>query len=318
MDDSQHKQAGPSEEEPYVLKSTIRPAPVKLGLTYQGAILEGYLHISPAKEVRRVHIDKPDGQEVLELYDYRSGRGEIAWRFRARTDRPIKFVAFVGFWTDLGKTSTHFSLEVKAGPPPGGRILICESPFGGSASELAHANLNLIRRELELQANAADELPEDLAPFHMVLLHCQGLRFLTEGAANRVKRYLEAGGRVVLLADHFYLETVAEANHLTECYGIRLQNREYQEVLCDRSQIEDHEATIGVRRVRWFRPSPIVAEGPAKLLIRNPENPGEGFLACGGPHQNLFLIGTSLLDSLVCEGWPFDNGQLLANLLKTR
>jgi hypothetical protein len=88
--------------------------------------------------------------------------------------------------------------------------------------------------------------------------------------------------------------------------------------LCDRSHIEDHRATIGIRRLRWFRPSPIIAKAPAKLLVRNPEHPNEGFLACGGPHQNLFAIGSSLLHSLVCEGWPFDNGQLFANLLKTR
>jgi hypothetical protein len=34
--------------------------------------------------------------------------------------------------------------------------------------------------------------------------------------------------------------------------------------------------------------------------------------------MNLIVVGNSLLHSLVCESWPFDNGQLLANLITNK
>jgi len=317
MSDSELKPPMASEND-YVLQSSIRPSPFDLGVTYEGAILEGSLHITCAKEIHKVHIDKPNGLEVLELHPYWTGKRGLIWKFRARTDVPIKFLAFVGFWTDLGKTSTHFSLEIKAGFPPGGRLLFCQSPFDASSSHWTHANLNLVTRELELQTNTTNDLPEDISPFNVVVLHCAGLRYLVQGSTNMLNRYLEAGGKVILLADHCYSNTVMHANRLMEPHGIRLEDREYNEVLCDHSHIEEHRVTTGIRRLRWFRPSPMVTRASAKVLVRNPERPDEGFLACGGPHQNLFAVGSSMLHSLVCEGWPFDNGQLLANLLNTR
>jgi hypothetical protein len=309
----------PSQDKDCIMQSRIEPSPLNLGVTYEGAVLEGSLHISPAREVYKIHIDRPQGQEMLQLCPYaKTSPCGLIWTFRARTDFPTAFLAFVGFWTDFGKTSTHFSLEVRAGSAPGGRVLFCESPFDASSSQWTHANLNLLTRELELQTNSVASLPSDLSPFQVVLLHGYGLRSLVEGGAKVLHRYLETGGRVIVLADYSYRDSVMLANHLTEPYGIRIEDREYQEVLCNRMHIEDHKATDGIKRLRWFRPSPIIARPPARLLVRNPECSQEGFLACSGFHDNLFVIGTAWLRSLVREGWPFDNGQLLANLLTNK
>jgi hypothetical protein len=134
-----------------------------------------------------------------------------------------------------------------------------------------------------------------------------------------VDRYLDAGGRVIVLANHFYHDTVMLANHLTEPHGVCLEDRECGELLgdleCEHRHITAHPATEGVGRLHWYRPSPMVVKKPARVLVHNPEQPGEGFVACAGLRQNLFVVGCSLLHSLVSPGWPYDNGRLLANLL---
>src|SRR5262245_28604422 len=128
MSESKVEQS-PAQNEPDEV-SSIHPSPFDLGVAYQGAILEGSLRIKRAKEVQQVHVDKLDGQDVLELSQKgKTGREGLIWTFRVRADRPIKYLGFVGFWTDRGKTCTHFSVEVKEGSAPGGRILFYHSPY---------------------------------------------------------------------------------------------------------------------------------------------------------------------------------------------
>jgi hypothetical protein len=46
-------------------RATIRPGPFDLGVTYEGATLEGTLHLTPANEVQKVHVDDEASREVL-------------------------------------------------------------------------------------------------------------------------------------------------------------------------------------------------------------------------------------------------------------
>ena len=193
-----------SGESGYVLTSNIRPSPLDLGTTYQGAILEGSLCIFPANEIQKLHIDNPNGQAVLDLSPLYTRPQELIWRFHARTDAPGKWLAFVGFWTDLGKTSTHFSLEVKEGAAPGGRVLFCHSPFNARSTHYAHDKLTLVCRELEIQLNASNELPQQLSSFNALVLYESGLNYIVQDAMVALTSYLEAGGIVIILADFYY------------------------------------------------------------------------------------------------------------------
>jgi len=324
-----------SDESEAVPVPTIRPSPLELGVTYEGAILEGSLHIGPAKEIRKVtlhegnhrfvrdgvkeemHIDDFDTPRFIELSQAgKSGQGGLIWNFRLTAKEPTNLFARVRFDTDRGSTVTHFALEIREGPPPAGKLLFCDSPFDAYSDHHTHANLKLVARELAVQINATHKLPADLSPFRCLVLHGGGLHALVQPERDVVRNFLESSGRVVILANHFFRETVMWANHLTEPYGIHLEDREYHEVLCDRPQIADHFFTEGVQRLRWFRPSPMTVTAAARLLVRNPDRPGEGIVACGGPQENLVVVGESLLSSLLCQGWPFDNGQLFANLLR--
>jgi hypothetical protein len=298
---------------------SLRPSPFDLGVTYQGAALEGSFHVLPAGEIRRVDFSDPAGREVLELSPpAQSRQGGLLCPFRVRADEPGTFFTFLKLETDTGSACTHFSLGVRPGPPPGGRVLFCQSPFHAFSDPATHRNLGLMVRELGAQLNVMGQLPEDLSPYRVLVLHGLGLRSLVEDAGRHLHRHIEAGRRVVVLADHFYRDTVMLANHLAEPYGLRLEDREYGEVLCDRRHLAAHPLTAGVERLHWFRPTPVLAEGRGQLLVRNPDRPTEGFVACAGPRDNLVVVGVSLLSSLLCNGWPFHNGQLLANLLGHR
>jgi hypothetical protein len=313
----------------------IQPSPVELGVTYKGAVLEGSVHILSANEITKMslhegnlrfvrdgdkeemHIDDFDANRFIEIRPgRRSGHGGLICDFRVKALEPINLFAHVQFQTDRGSTGTHFALEIREGEPPGGKLLFCDSPFAAYSGRAAHDNLRLTLRELAIQVNASERLPRDLSLFHCLVLHGAGLRPLVEPERESVRRYLESGRRVVILANHFFHDTIMWANHLTEPYGIHLEDREYYEVLCDREHVEDHRLTEEVKRLRWFRPSPMTISGPARLLVRNPDRLDEGFVACGGPSQNLVVVGESLLSSLLCQGWPFDNGQLFANIVK--
>jgi hypothetical protein len=306
-------------KEGYVLRSSIHPSPFDLGVNYQGAIIEGSLQISPAREVGRVHIDKIHGQEQLQLSPYmKAGEHGLIWKFSARTDLPMSWIGFVGFWTDLGKTSTHFSLEVKPGLAPGGKVLFCESPFDALSSHWTHEHLTLLAREQEIQTNTLDTIPADLSQYDVVVLHGKTLLGLANSAIEILHRHIQTNGRLIVLADYFYRDSVRQANRLSEPYGIRFEDREYSELLCCARHIEDHSVTKGVQRLRWFRSSPILVKAPATILVHNPEDMTEALVACSGPCGNLFAIGCSRLQGLVGQGWPFNNGQLFASLLKVR
>jgi hypothetical protein len=298
------------------VRPSLHPSPFDFGITYQGAVLEGSFRVSPAKEIRRIHFSHPNGQELIEVRPRpESHRDGLICDFRVRTEEPRSFLVFVGIDTDMGSTCTHFSAEIRPGTPPGGRILFCASPFGAFSDDWTYRNLSLTLRELRAQANATDLLPHELSPFAVSVLHGGGLFHLVQEDRERLHAHLATGGRVVVFANYFFRKSVMLANHLIEPYGIRLEDREYREVLCERPHVTPHTLTAGVERLRWFRPSPLFCEGTARLLVRHPEQPSEGFVACSGPRDNLVVVGTSLLSSLLCEGWPSDNGRLFANLL---
>lgn len=296
----------------------ICPSPLDLGTTYVGAVVEGTIRIAPpsASEFLRLDSRNRAGRSALEFERTGGLRGDC-WKFRVATTRPMQLAARATFSTELGEAGVNVAMKVKRGIAPGGAVLFCHSPFNSGSGFPCYGNLNVMTRELRVQVNATDVLPADLSPFHVVVLFGGGLVSFSARNRARVRRFLESGGRVVVLANHFYRHTVTGCNQLVEPHGISIADREYKEVLCDERHIESHVATQSVTRLRWFRPSPMTTKGTARILVRNPQVQNEGFLACGGPHANLFVVGTSLISSLLCEGWPFENAELFANLLRT-
>jgi hypothetical protein len=294
----------------------VAPELIDLGIVYQGSIMEGAFSLPPVKVIKSLHIDADaTGCAILDLYPMRTySDGSRLWPFRVNTEHPGVFLVCGEIHTDLGIAYPQITYRVCADHSENGKVLLCQSPFVPGTSLEVFRNLKLMMADLRIQMDATNQLPHDLFQYRMMILHGSALNYLLGNERNRLEEFLRKGGRLVILADHFCKGTVMKANHLVEGFGIWLHDREYDEVTCTHRQIVPHPLTRGVQQLYLYRCTPLQAFFPGKLLIANPDQPKEGFMACSGPYDNLLVIGLSRLSRLLTIGWPFDNGRLLANV----
>jgi hypothetical protein len=163
----------------------------------------------------------------------------------------------------------------------------------------------------------------DLSRFDVVLLGDEGMVFVTDADVKRLHTFVEAGGRVVLTADHFMRGTVDGANQVMAPYGLRMDDMEPAgvpgktwEVTGDGLRAD--ALTDGVRSVSFFRPSPITAQGGATNLAAAEPYPGQGFAAVARAGKgDVAVVGQSLWWSWITaeRSKGADNARLLQNLL---
>jgi hypothetical protein len=293
---------------------TTKPLPLELGLTYEGALVEGALLVGEAQEIKGTYIDQIDGTDIVTFGNPVVTPSGIRVLVRVNTQKLGTHVILGAVETDKGNCPLQLSIEIREGPPPGGSCLFVESPYKPWSSFLFLEGLRLMTRHLQVQVNAADYLPGDLSCYNTLIVSGIGLEALTK-AQFVLDNYLEEGRRVIILADSFPQGSVGHANRLVQPYGIRIGAQDYGEIVCDNRYIGKHQVTKNVTILRMFRAVPVTTCAPAELLVINPNQPHEGFVACSGPSKNLYVIGISTLDRMVCTGWPFHNAQLFANLL---
>lgn len=298
----------------------VWPPGLDFGTAYQGSLLEGSFQVFPAIQGQSCRVvstlnDRPH-QGAIELagpFDTR--RNALTWKVRVNTVKPGILVAGVNIDTDSGAACQWIRVELRPGPSPCKNVLFCDSPFGFLSNQGLQLPLKSLTRTLGIGLNTSDRLPDDLRQFEAIILHWGGLDHLLREERARFHDYLRLGKRLVVFADHFFEGSIMKANHLTEPYGILLKEHEYNEVICGPNDISLQTSAGAVESLYWSRPSPILVAAGAKLIVSHPTRREEGFVARGGPYDNLFVVGASLLDSLLCVGWPFDNGCLFASLV---
>jgi len=185
--------------------------------------------------------------------------------------------------------------------------------------------------------NSLTELGE-LRP-RTIVLHQGGLLW-SKADEIRLLQQLAAGGvNLVVLADEFYRGTAGAANRVLAPFGLRMKQdgrddptltREEQtqrmldwQARYDRvpfdagpEHIASHPLTLGVKRLHWFRPCPVIcADSTARPLVINPADGDECFAAVATPGGYVVAVGNSLWSGLSGVGWPFENDRFLANIL---
>lgn len=299
------------------------PYGLDFGVACQGALLEGSFQVYPAVQGSIADItctldERPHKGFLKVEGPFESyGSGHV-WKVRVETPEPGTFVAIVRIKTETG--TAHQWIRVRVHPLSANcrSILLCDSPLGFLSSQAIQRPLRLFARNLALGLNASDRLPDDLERFEVILLHGGGLDSLDSQEGLKINDYLTKGGRLIVLANHFLEGSITKVNRLSERHGILLKETEYDEVTCEPTDILLDCPSLQLDKLYWNRPSPIRVTGKAKLLVRNPERHEEGFVAQGEGQGNLIVIGVSLLDSLLCVGWPYGNGHLLAHILSAR
>jgi hypothetical protein len=198
----------------------------------------------------------------------------------------------------------------------------------------------LTRLDFRTHFSAGLRALHDFRP-RTVVLHQGGLLRIAGPEAStdlgRLHALVAAGTNLVVLANDFFVGTVGAANAVLAPYGLRfLESGEdeaglpreerlrrmlewqqrYGESSSEGQDVCPHPLTAGVRRLYWFRPSPLVCGGPGCVpLARNAAEPSECFAAAARPGGWVAAVGRSLWTSLAAVGWPYDNDRLLANLL---
>ncbi len=292
------------------IQARCNPFYMDFGTIREGLVLEGSVQILSASKAGLVQVS-----DLLEFAEPTRGPRGLIWLFRLKSLMPGSYHEKITFHTDSGDALLLVFVEVRERKSTNRNVLFCASPFNALSHSDVPINLKYLMRELDLSIAAQHRMPEDLDPFQCVVLTGGGLQSLVDGAKDRCFQYLERGGTIIILANQFTRNSVMWANHITEPYGIYIEDREYGEVLCGEPHMAADTLTHRVRRLRFFRPSPLAISPPAKALVQNPKSPTEAFVACSRAAGNLLVISISMLEDLICTNWPFDNGQLFANAI---
>ena len=127
-----------------------------------------------------------------------------------------------------------------------------------------------------------------------------------------------------MTADYFMRGTVEAANKFIVPLGLKMADTEPKngnsQVELEDSDIPRHKLTEGVRKVKFFRPSPVAVEDSASgtILVQTPFDPELGLLALARFGKgDVVVLGTSLWWLWISsEGESgADNSRLLQNLL---
>jgi len=235
----------------------------------------------------------------------------------------------------IGETNVAIPVtaEVIEKNPRATRVLVVETPFNRfSTNDASHfdawlklvtsAKLDVSSLEVDTGLPVLREL--DLSNFDVILLGQAGIFSARDEDLDKLKTFIELGGRVVVTADYFLRGTVEAANKFIVPLGLKMADTEPKGenklVELEQSDIPRHKLTEGVRKVNFFRPSPVTVEDSTSgtILVETPFDPEKGLVAvarCG--KGDVVVLGTSLWWAWITSPPESraDNVRLLQNLL---
>ncbi len=203
------------------------------------------------------------------------------------------------------------------------KVLVTASPFKyTSTHDVSHFEplLNLTR-SAQLDLHYTRHLPLDLSGFDVLLLAGKELCQVDEEKISRIKDFVAAGGRLVICANAFLRPSVPKANEVLKHFGLQMQDIEPIRQV-DVATIEADGLTEGIRKLTWFRPSPVQVIDPrrGKILVPSPGDPrnGNAYVAVARDKEawgngEVIVLGQSLWWFWIGRG--SDNARLLKNLL---
>jgi hypothetical protein len=238
------------------------------------------------------------------------------------------------------------------------RLLVLDPPWWGNAFEddvvlgpwhaLVRSNRLDPDYRLKRHADPKRPLPE-LFGHDLVLIGGESLLSLDESERIKLRTFADAGGRLLVFADHFFAGTIPAANRLIAPYGLMLTNHEPPSVpgfvessARDLGQnvglrVKPHEGrthkmgsdaiyddalTAGVSKVHEHRPTPIFSFNPTTRPLVKLAAQTNGFLAIVAPvgKGEIVVVGLSLW-----WAWPAeelaagtDTARFLGNLVRRK
>ena len=237
---------------------------------------------------------------------------------------------------EVGSQKTTIPIKVNVLVPDASakRMLIVSSPFNCSSTDNAAAFepwLGLVESAkldpdyLEVLQNQPVLRQLDLSKYGVILVGEYGLLRLHDSDVAKLKQFVNDGGRLLVCANRYFQGTVDKANEVLVPTGLRMTDSEPSGTkpfeLVGSDIIRD-PLTKSVRRVKCFRPSPIVVtdKSRGRILVNAPPYPGAGYVAAGRQGKGqVIALGQSLWWSWIgdVKYSDCDNRQLLLNLVAT-
>jgi hypothetical protein len=294
--------AGPASAQPK--GGDVQPDRIAVGTVYSGATVEAsFLVFEPGTDPKiMMRVTAPKFVKVLNkaIHHQQFGAGND---FVCGTVELAIDTSAAGQWSGevsvtLGQTTVKVPVSATVKPRPAGlsRLLIAETPFErystGDGRDYA-AWTDLVKDasvdvSYLLVARGKPVLRDlDLSKFDCVLLASTGLTELTPGDVKKVRAFAEAGGRVVVAANAFFVGTVKKANAVLAGYGIEMRDEEAQnnqnDVTLGKDDLDPQVVKAGVQSLHFFRASPVAVtdEKAGRVLAQavGVGQAGDGFVA---------------------------------------
>jgi hypothetical protein len=325
-----------------------QPDRLPLGTVHVGATVEASLVVfenaaDPAKVA--LAVEAPSFVKVLD-------KSVIARDFRDANNNLVKGVGgVVTIAIDTAKPGTFdgevkvklgtktakvpVSVVVKPPAPAAVRVLVVESPFHWTATDDA----SVFKDWTDLVADAGWDVSYlnvtpgkpalrdlDLSKFGVVLLDGGGLFDLTAADLKQVRAFAEAGGRLVLAANHFFVGSVEKANKVLDGYGLKMVDAEATgaaaEVIVDTEAFGPELIKAGIKSARFYRASPVAVTDAkrGRVLVKAAWVGGkdDGFVAIARAGKGeVVALGESLWWNWIStpQAKGTDNAKLLRWLL---
>jgi hypothetical protein len=332
--------AAPAQPKPIVSHLDRLP----LGTLYVGAVAEASFRVVvPGSDPKtKFEVTTPKFVKVLKTDtvhqrfgadDYLTGSVWLSVDTAAAGDLTGEVTA------TLGKTTIKVPVTatVKARRPGLTRVLVVGTPFDrhSTPDSKAFAAWTDLARDAGLDPSyllvdlGGPVLRDfDLSAFDCILLPACGLVQQTPADVKRVRAYAEAGGRVVVTANHFYQGSVKQANAVLDGYGLEVRDMEagkvggMKDVTLGKEDFAPDVVRAGVASARFFRASPVAVTDPkaGRVVAKavGVGGPGDGFAAMAKAGKGeVVALGDSLWWNWVSKEWSkgTDNAKLLRWLL---
>jgi hypothetical protein len=325
------------------------PGATGFGIVHVHSIVQGNARFSFKAPSRRLQVEAPDFVTVRQIRplsesDNPQGPPAVDVFFELNTQRAGERSGTME--VRLGDQAAQMPITASVLPNQHGltRVLVTSSPFDRYTSDnpaVYQPLLDLVKSG-KLDMSYLDQLPgepglpegEKLSTyFDVILLVEAGLLSARDEDVARLRRFVDEGGRLVVTGNHFFQGTVAKANQILQPYGMQLYDTEprvslalpgnssleKRSVLVENVEREDEPLTAGVRKVRFFRPSPvhIADRDRARVLVDTPYYLDDGFAAVWRGKGEVVVLGESLWWNWIGgeQGKDTDNARLMQNLL---
>ncbi len=255
-------------------------------------------------------VDAPDFVQVKEVTPrqeklWYAGRPFVTVHSRLIVPRVGKFSGKINVTLAERQASLPIRVQVRGSAPGRPKLLVVTTPYEEYSTEKGSdfEKVTGILSALGAAVDCTEKLPDRLDNYRTILLADDSLARISPEEVERVRGFVEKGGRVILPCNAFFNQTVPKANEILAGHGLEVEDKDMTGVHNATNIVAD-SLTRGVLRLEFHRPSPITVTDAAKgkLLALDPNGPG-GFVGVarldGG--GEIVALGASLWWNWVAE-----------------